>query len=156
MVLGPVLSASFTRDGCLENGSVLVKLAATELGGNGRRTKHLENTRHKMRDAEREIGLRLVIISKSKSKALAKKILSLTVGFTSLEWLKRRKMLLQLNVSSALCVSVKLPSRSWSVASRLFSVCTGINPTLLCCTVLSSLNPRVGYRLRDFFNDRHF
>lgn len=109
-----------------------------------------------MRDAEREIGLRLVIISKSKSKTLAKKILSVTVGFAGLEWLKRRKMLLQLNVSSALCVLVKQPSRSWSVANRLFSMCTGTNPTLLCYTVLSSLNPRVGYRPRDFFNDRHF
>lgn len=32
---------------------MLVKLAATELGGNGRRTKYLENTRHKVKDAER-------------------------------------------------------------------------------------------------------
>lgn len=62
-------------------------------------------------------------------------------------------MLLQLNVSSALCVSVKQPSRSWSVASRLIS--TGINVAILCY-VLSSLNPKVGYKPRDFFNDRHF
>lgn len=30
-----------------------MKLAATELGGNGRRTKPLEKKRHKMNDTER-------------------------------------------------------------------------------------------------------
>lgn len=53
--------------------------------------------------------------------------------------------MLQLNVSSALCVSVKQPqpSRSWSEASRLVSALTGINVAMLCYTVLSSLNPKV-------------
>lgn len=53
-------------------------------------------------------------------------------------------MLLQLNVSSALCVSVRQLSRSRSMASRLFSVLTGINVAMLCYTVLTSLNPKVG------------
>lgn len=41
----------------------------------------------------REIGLRLVTTSKSKYEALAKRIWSVTVRFTSLEQWKRKKML---------------------------------------------------------------
>lgn len=54
MILGPLFCANFTRDYHPESRTVLVKLAATRLGGNVRRTKYLENTsRHKMRDTER-------------------------------------------------------------------------------------------------------
>lgn len=63
---------------------MLVKPAATGLGGNVRRTKYLENTsRHKMRDTERnrcEIDY-----SKSKCKALGKRISAVSGGFTSWE-----------------------------------------------------------------------
>lgn len=51
---GTTVLCNFTRDYHPESRTVLVKLAATRLGGNVRRTKYLENTsRHKMRDTER-------------------------------------------------------------------------------------------------------